>query len=55
MTNIIVLKIILMSCVWTVGWTFRFAYIAAPVSRKNVSIALAPWIIMFITFMLFIW
>jgi hypothetical protein len=55
MIGVIVIKILLLSLMWTLGWCFYFAQHNAETDLKNISIAGAPWIVMFIYIMLFWW
>lgn len=55
MTGVILIKILMMSLMWTGYWTFTYAEAKAPIDRKTLSIAFAPWIIGFIYIMLFWW
>jgi hypothetical protein len=53
--SILMLKLLLASFVWTIGWTMRFTYTGAEPTRKNLTIALCPWILIFLYFFLFWW
>lgn len=55
MTEVIAIKIVLLSLLWSAGWSFHFAKKAADTNAKNMSIVGAPFIVMFIYIMLFWW
>ncbi len=55
MEFILIVKIILMSFVWTIGWTWRFAIKNTEVNVKSIGVAYAPWILMLLYFLLFWW
>lgn len=55
MTGVLIIKYLIVGIMWTVGWTFRFAYTNADVNPKNLGIVLAPWIIVLLYFLLFWW
>jgi hypothetical protein len=53
--SVLILKLMLASSIWTIGWVFRFAYTGAEPNRKNLLIAFGPWILMLVYFFLFWW
>lgn len=55
MTYVIVIKLILLSFIWSIFWFARFTYISAPVNTKNICISFAPWILFLIYFIFFWW
>jgi hypothetical protein len=55
MTRVIVVKIILLSLLWSLGWCFHFMKTNAEANAKNLSIMGAPFIAMFVYIMLFWW
>ena len=55
MTDVLIIKGLFLSVVWTLGWLGRFTYTSAEVSLKNISIALAPWIVLTVYFLFFWW
>jgi hypothetical protein len=55
MTVVLVTKILMLSLIWTGYWVFTYSEAAAPIDRKTLSIAFAPWIVMFVCIMLFWW
>lgn len=55
MAEILVLKFIVASIIWTIAWLGWFVHTVAPANKKNLTIALAPWYIMLIYFFIFWW
>ena len=55
MIGVIVIKLVLLSLLWSACWCFYFAKHIADVNFKNLSIVCAPWILMFVYIMLFWW
>ena len=55
MTGLIVVKILMVSILWTAGWIAWFVHTNADVSLKNHCIAFAPLILMFLYFLFFWW
>ena len=49
------IKLIILSGLWTTGWSAHFAATGAAVNATNLSIAFAPVIILFLWFMFFVW
>jgi hypothetical protein len=55
MMGVLMIKYLIVSTVWTVGWVFRLTYTDADVNPKNLGIVLAPWIIVLSYLLLFWW
>ncbi len=55
MIGVIIIKIVLLSLLWSLGWCFHFMKTNAEANAKNISIMGAPWIVMFAYIMLFWW
>ena len=55
MTEVIFVKIFVVSLIWTCGWMLRFAHIGADHSSKNLLIVFAPWIAIMLYFLIFWW
>lgn len=55
MISVLVIKYVIVGFIWTIGWVFHFARTYADVNPKNLGIALAPWIIVALYFLLFWW
>lgn len=55
MMDVLIVKYLIISGMWTLGCIMRFMYIDVDPSAKNMSIALAPWIPIFLYFLFFWW
>lgn len=55
MTGIIVVKMLMVSILWTAGWIVRFVHTDAAPNLKNHCIAFAPLILLFLYFLFFWW
>jgi len=55
MTDVLIIKGLFLSVMWTLCWLACFAHTSADVSLKNISIALAPWIVLTVYFLFFWW
>ena len=55
MTAIIFMKLVILAACWVAGWTFYFGSRNMPVNPINLSIALAPFWLLVMWFMLFVW
>lgn len=55
MTDIILMKLLILALCWIAGWTIYFANQCKPANLKNMSIAFAPILIYFMWFMIFVW
>jgi len=55
MIDVLIIKALMLSMLWTLGWGSYFAEIDAYPNAKNLSIVFAPWIVIFIYIMFFWW
>lgn len=55
MIDVLVVKYVIVSFVWSIGLVSYFARINADINAKNVSIVFAPWILAMLYFLLFWW
>ena len=55
MSEIIFLKSILVSFIWTIGWIIRFTIKYAEPTFKNISILAFPWVCIFVYIIFFWW
>lgn len=54
MNEIIFIKIIMVSAVWTIFWIVRFIKLGVDPSSKTITFALCPWYLL-ILYVLFFW
>ena len=55
MTEVIFVKVFIISLIWTCGWILRFTHTGAHPSYKNLLIVLGPWGLTILYFLLFWW
>ncbi len=55
MAGVFIIKYVIVGLMWTIGWVFHFGRTYADVNPKNLGIAMAPWILVAVYFLLFWW
>ncbi len=55
MVGVILVKVAILSVLWTFAWLARFTAIAAPITLKNISIVFAPFIVFIVYILVFWW
>ena len=55
MTAIIFMKLVILAACWVAGWGFYFEKHRKPVNLKNLSIVFAPFWLLVMWFMIFVW